>query len=635
MMLRRPLSVFTLALAGVFVSAEAFAQTPRPRQSPGPAAKPAARIPASRVPPAQFADPDRATKLARAFPEIDKAFLNYAQTSNIPGLAWGIVIDGALVHSGATGVRDVASNAKAMPDSVFRIASMTKNFTAMAIMKLRDQGRVALDAPVSRYVPELKSLHYPTTDSPALTLRHLLTHSGGFPEDNPWGDRQLAETDATLSRWMGAGFPFSQAPGMGYEYSNTGFAILGQVVSRVSGMRARDYIDREILKPLGMGFTKWEASSVPGDRIARGYGTIDKTWVAEAPLADGSYGVMGGLYSSVPDLARLVGLYLSAFPPRDGEETVPIKRSSLREMQMPQSPYRSTALRSSVIAPLSLSAGGYAFGLGATQSCRFAHVVSHGGGLPGYGSQMRWLPEYGVGVVALANATYAGPGRVVNDALEALSRTGGLNPRIPQPSADLLKTRAAIDGLINQWSDAGLQKVAAMNLLLDRSLDARRKEFDALREKHGACHAESGIEAENALRGKWTLRCERGQISFSLTLAPTLPPTVQHLEATSVLPPSSGFSRATDALVRSINGGERLPESLLSLSAPSDVAAQLEAARAYGACRPGDLTSGGPESGTLRLTCDRGNLDVRLTVDRAGLLTELRIAPAAVEVCVP
>jgi CubicO group peptidase (beta-lactamase class C family) len=602
-------------------------------QSPPPARK--ASPAADRTPPARFSDPDRANKLARAFPEIDKAFLSFAQASKVPGVAWGVIIDGVLVHAGATGVRDTASNVKAMPDSVFRIASMTKNFTAMAIMKLRDQGKLSLDAPAARYVPELQGLRYPTTDSPVITVRHLLSHSEGLPEDNPWGDRQLAETDATLSRWMRAGFPFSRAPGMGYEYSNTGFAILGQIVARVSGMRARDYIDREILRPLGMTSTKWEASAVPGDRIARGYGRIDNDWVAEKPLADGSYGAMGGLYSSVPDLGRLVSLYLSAYPPRDGDDHGPVKRSSLREMQMPYSPYRSTALRASVNSPLILSSGGYAFGLAASQTCRFAHSVSHGGGLPGYGSQMRWLPEYGVGIVALANGTYAGPGRAVNDSLEALARTGALNPRVPQPSARLLEAKAAVDGLISQWSDAELRKIAAMNLLLDRSSERRRKEFETLREKHGVCRAESPIEAENALRGRWTLACERGQIKVSITLAPTLPPSVQYLEASSALPASPPFLRVADALLQSINQGDRLSESLVSLSAPADIAAQIAASRAYGTCARGDMVTGGADDGTLRLNCEHGNLDVRLTVDGAGLLTGLRISPASGEVCVP
>lgn len=642
---RRPSVRASLAATLLIVAlplAARSAQTPKPGAATpkGRAATPAAatsapRVSAEKAPPARFADPERGLKLARAFPEIDKAFLDFARTANVPGLAWGVVVDGALVHSGATGVRDVASNAKAMPDSVFRIASMTKNFTAMAIVKLRDQGKLSLDAPVSRYVPELRDLKYPTTDSPVLTVRHLLTHAEGFPEDNPWGDRQLAESDATLSAWMRAGFPFSQAPGMGYEYSNTGFAILGQVVARVSGMRARDFIDREIIRPLGMTYTKWEASSVPGDRIARGYGRIDNQWVLEPPLADGSYGVMGGLYSSVPDLAKLVSAYLAAYPARDGEEDGPIRRSSLREMQMPHSPYRSTALRTTVTAPLVLSSGGYAFGLAGTQSCRFGNIVAHSGGLPGYGSQMRWLPEYGVGVIALANGTYAGPGRAVNEALEAMARTGALNPRIPQPGPDLLRTKTAVDSLVNQWSDAGLTKVAAMNLFLDRSLERRRKEFETLRTTHGACRAESPIEAENALRGKWALDCERGQVRVTMTLAPTLPPTIQHLETASILPASARFEKAAAAVVGAMNQGTPIAEPLLSLSAPADIPAQLAAARAWGSCSAGALTNGGPDSGTLRLACEKGRLDLRLTVDDEGLITGLRLAPAAGEICVP
>ena len=105
----------------------------------------------------------------------------------------------------------------------------------MAILKLRDEGKLGLDDPAERYVPELKGLRYPTTDSPRITIRHLLTHSEGFPEDNPWGDQQLSESEAGLSRMLRDGIPFSNAPGIAYEYSNYGFAILGRVVSQVSG----------------------------------------------------------------------------------------------------------------------------------------------------------------------------------------------------------------------------------------------------------------------------------------------------------------------------------------------------------------------------------------------------------------
>ncbi len=212
-----------------------------------------------------------AGKLSDAFPEIDRRFTAWVASHHMPGAAIGIIADGNLVWIKTTGVRDVAAGAPVTPDTVFRIASMTKSFTAMSILKLRDEGKLSLDDPVSKYIPELATLAYPTKDSPPITIRLLLTHSEGFPEDNPWGDRQLAQTDATLSAWMRAGIPFSTTPGTAYEYSNYGFAILGQVVARVSKRPYADYVRDNILRPLGMTSTTYFVNDVPADRIAKGY----------------------------------------------------------------------------------------------------------------------------------------------------------------------------------------------------------------------------------------------------------------------------------------------------------------------------------------------------------------------------
>ena len=93
-----------------------------------------------KAPPAQFADTARRAKLETAFPEIDRLFRDFTTARHIPGAAWGIIIDGQLAHTGVTGYRDVPSKAPVTPDTVFRIASMTKSFTAIAILKLRDEG---------------------------------------------------------------------------------------------------------------------------------------------------------------------------------------------------------------------------------------------------------------------------------------------------------------------------------------------------------------------------------------------------------------------------------------------------------------------------------------------------------------
>ena len=190
--------------------------------------------PTFKAPVPRFADPDRRAKLEKAFPEIDRLFQDYATAAHVPGAAWGIIIDGQLAHTGVTGYRDVPSRAPVTPDSVFRIASMTKSFTAIAILKLRDEGKLSLEDPAEKYVPEMKALVYPTSDAPKITIRHLMSHAEGFPEDNPWGDQQLADTDEQLSAMIKGGIPFSNAPGVAYEYSNFGFAILGRIVANVA-----------------------------------------------------------------------------------------------------------------------------------------------------------------------------------------------------------------------------------------------------------------------------------------------------------------------------------------------------------------------------------------------------------------
>lgn len=496
-------------------------------------------------PPARavFADPGRKAKLSTAFGDIDALFATFAKSNHVPGAAWGIVIDGELAHAGTTGLRDVDAQAPVDPDTVFRIASMTKSFTAVAILKLRDEGRLGLDDPAEKYVPELKSLKYPTADSPRITIRHLLSHSEGFPEDNPWGDQQLSETDESLSRMIQSGIPFSNAPGVAYEYSNYGFAILGRIVSNVSGEPYDDYVSANILQPLGMTATTLHASRVPPGRLALGYRWEDDRWKIEPALPHGSFGSMGGMLTSIRDLGRYVAMFLDAWPPHDGPERGPIRRASLREMQQAWRPSATRVARDSSTGAIQLTDGAYGFGLSVTQTCDYRTVIAHGGGLPGYGSLMRWLPDYGVGIIAFGNLTYTGWGRVVNDAVDRLARTGGLQPREVVPSQWLVDARDAVSKLVIDWDDALADRIAAENLFLDRSKDRRRKEIADLRASVGQCSAPKAFDSvENALRGQWTMSCERGRLQVAITLAPTMPPTVQFL---AVRPAPTEPGRAT------------------------------------------------------------------------------------------
>ena len=590
------------------------------------------------LPPPQFTDPQRKQKLATAFPEIDKLFQSFIERSQAPGAVFGVIIDGELVWVKAAGVQEKTTNTPVTNDTVFRIASMTKSFTAMSILKLRDEGKLSLDDPVSKYIPELANLPYPTSDSPVLTIRHLLTHSEGFPEDNPWGDRQLAQPDQTLRAWLKNGIPFSTSPGTTFEYSNYGFAILGQIVAKVSGRPYADYVRDNILKPLGMNSSTFEMTSVPRERIALGYRREDNTYKPEPILAHGSFGAMGGLWTTAPDLARYVAFFMSAFPPRDESEHGPIKRSSAREMQQAWRAQPASAFRSTVDAPLQLSVSAYAYGLGVSQDCRFGYIIGHGGGLPGYGSLMRWLPEYGVGLIGMSNQTYQGFNGLFNDVTNALYRTGALQPRAVQPSPALLSAQADVTQLIIKWDDSLANKIAADNLFLDVAADVRQSRWKALTEQHGTCRPATSIKPENALRGEWQMMCDRGWLNVYITLAPTMPPKVQLININPVLPPDAEMTKVAETLGKLLVAWDA--ETVKGIAGQGlDVERmrrQVSAAAAWGTCKIGEPLSGnGTRNSAIRLVCDNGPIVARIALDQSHKLTSLDLVPLREQRCVP
>jgi CubicO group peptidase (beta-lactamase class C family) len=439
-------------------------------------------------------------------------------------MIWGLVIDGQLAHVKSAGVRDLTSKDPVTPDTAFRIASMTKSFTVLAILKLRDAGRLSLEDPVARYIPEFARMEMPTRDAGPLRIRHLLTHSAGFPEDNPWGDQQLGASDADLTAWLKKGIPFSTAPGSAYEYSNYGFGLLGRIVTRASGVDYRTYLEREILKPLGMSASTLEYTTVPADRRATGYRRKpDGSFEVEKPLSHGAFGSMGGLLTTANDMARYVAFQLSAWPPRDEPERGPVNRASVREMNHLWNPSSLSAGRGRA------QVSGYGYGLRISADCRFSHIVGHGGGLPGFGSYMAWLPDYGVGMFAMANRTYAGPAGPINESWDLLRKTGALRPRELPTSPWLTSMR---DSIVKAWRDTDmkeLHRIAAMNLFLDVPEEQRRNEFEALHREVGNCRMIGDVRPENWLRGVFDMGCEKGPVRVTFTLAPTQPPGLQYL----------------------------------------------------------------------------------------------------------
>ena len=479
-------------------------------------------------PPARFVSPDRIERLQKAFPMVDEIFRRYAADKQIPGMVWGIVIDGQLAHLGTFGVQDLTTKAPVTETTAFRIASMTKSFTVLAILKLRDQGKLSLEDPVSKWIPEFAHIELPTSDSAPLKIRQLMSHSAGLPEDNPWADQQLAASEADLTQWLRQGIAFSTPPGTRYEYSNYAFGLLGRIVTKASGIPYDHYVQREILSKLHMDSTTFEFSLVPKERRAIGYRLQpDGTYLEEPPLPQGAFGSAGGLLTTADDLGRYVAFHLSAWPPRDDPDTGPVRRSSVREMSHRWTPSNLTARR--VDGKLQVMDAGYGYGLRIATDCRFERIVSHNGGLPGFGSTMAWLPDYGVGIFAMATLTYSGPSEATNNAWDALLQTGGLQRREVPASPILVLMREHVLKLWNHWDEAEARKVGAMNLLLDAPSAQRGAEMQALKEQVGECTSAGPVIAENWLRGQINLTCANGTVGAFFTIAPTKPPAIQHL----------------------------------------------------------------------------------------------------------
>ncbi|HYI63697.1 MAG TPA: serine hydrolase domain-containing protein [Allosphingosinicella sp.] len=473
--------------------------------------------------------PAAAATLEQTIPAIDAYFRRYRREAHVPGLVYGIVQGGRLVHFAAIGEQDLESRRPVGADTLFRIASMSKAFTALAILKLRDEGRLSLDAPAETYVPEMRAWRYPTGDSPRIRVRDLLSHVGGFVTDDPWGDRQQVLSEEDFTRMLRAGVPFTRAPDTAFEYSNFGYALLGRIVANVSGRPFNLYIEREIMRPLGMASSGYDIYASPPERRALGYRWENEAYVREPDMAHGAFGAMGGAQTSANDYARWVAFLLSAWPARDGPEQGPVRRASVRELAQGLN-FPALARRPGDTGEAACrQAAAYGMGMRVAVDCEVGLTLAHGGGYPGYGSYLLLLPDHGTAIFAFANRTYSGPTGPVWDSAMALHRAGLLAGRT-LPVSDALATAYRAAGAMYAAGslDPGRAKLA-MNFLMDRSAENWTREFARLKGETGACRTDAPITATGALAGRFAWTCERGRIEGNLLLAPTNPPGIQAL----------------------------------------------------------------------------------------------------------
>jgi CubicO group peptidase (beta-lactamase class C family) len=326
--------------------------------------------------------------------------------AGVPGGALGIVVDGRLAFATGLGVKDVTTGAPVGVDTVFRVASTSKSFTAATIMSLVDDGRVSLDAPVSRYLPELRLL--PPHDPSRLTLRRLLSHTAGVPD---YLEFECADGPDALGAWFAAhpNLTLWTPPGRLWSYSNLGTSLAGLVAERAAGAPFRQLVADHILAPLDMATATYDVDEV----IANGDyavahpagGPIDAT-LSRCALSDPP----GYLYASVRDLARFTEALLAW----GGGVVAP---PWLVQMALP---HTSTQAPPDVF-----------YGLGLFQQTYEGRlVVGHPGDLPGMHAAWWLVPGRRFGVIVLVNGDGYPPSRAAVQAIDTFL------PAEPMPPTD-------------------------------------------------------------------------------------------------------------------------------------------------------------------------------------------------------
>ena len=447
---------------------------------------------------------------------LDERMAQAASTHSIPVVSYGLLLGGELVHRGSVGELP-PERAASCP---FRIASMTKSFTAATLLLLRDDGLLSLDTPLVDVLPWTRSIGLPAT-SPPLRISHLLTMTAGFPTDDPWGDRQESLPIEEFDVLVAAGLTFCRPPGLEFEYANIAYALLGRVIAAVTGQDYREVVRERLLDPLGMQASTFDVASTL-DRVI-GMHPVASGLVAQAEGPAGAFSPMGGLWSTVDDLAKWIAFLEGAWS--DAPDVGPLSRWSRREMQRGHV---------AVGRDPDGSFGSYGMGMHVSDHPDLGRFIHHSGGYPGYGSHMRWHPDSRWAVTALANRTYA-PMRLVcaqalseivaDEAAEA-ARMRAIDRLWPQTE----RAMDVAEALLADWDDAALDAIAAMNLDLDQSRDERRQAWQALGAR-AVRRDIASVTSRSPAHVRWIVEAESGRIELDVLLTGEREPRLQSLVA--------------------------------------------------------------------------------------------------------
>ena len=327
----------------------------------------------------------------RAALDVLTAWIDYRIAYlSLPGMAVAVVRDQELLWSRGFGLADVERGIRATPGTRYRVGSVTKLFTATAVMQLRDEGKLDLDDTVKRHLPWFALAGEGGSPPPDLTIRQLLSHTSGLPREAAfayWDTLEfppIALVREGLLRQSTALEPETQ-----WKYSNLAMTLAGEIVAAVSGLPYPRYVERRILEPLGMASTIVDGIAPHDPRLARGYGRR----FPRAPRQPREIGDIGGLVpagnmaSTVEDLARFAMLQFRAAPP---SEHPVLCGTTLREMH-----------RIHWLEPGWQAGWGLGFRIYREEG---RTCMGHGGLVPGHAAEVRILPVEKLAIIVLSNA---------------------------------------------------------------------------------------------------------------------------------------------------------------------------------------------------------------------------------------
>lgn len=575
-----------------------------------PAVVPAAQRFSDGDPGYRFDDPDRKAKLVAAANQVDLAVADEITRQHLSGLTLGLVIDGELVYSKGYGFADLDARTTPDLDTAYQIGSLTKSFTSLGVLALRDDGVLTLDDPLVRWVPEAAGLVYPTLDARPITLRQLLTHTSGLPREY---DRTRTATEAEIFAQL-QGLALDNPPGQTFGYSNLGFVLLGATVAHASHTTFREFITKRIFQPLGMTASGFD--SMP--RLAPAY--QDDNHTREPKPFEYRLGVGGGgIVSTVRDLARYVAFQLGAYPPRSDADAGPIRRATIRESHATGFAIGAGISRRDVKpgqSGLELDASSYGFGWVAHRTCDANDLVEHNGAIDSYRSTITMLVRHGVGVIALSNFGNADTTRITNRVVAVLRATGALEPYIAHPSIapgfDVAMTRFL--AVYNAPTETGLR-----DMLAREPEPGELEELGGYARRHGACSSFVVSRATSPTEATFAITCERGRFEVQANFARgkllgfegishgvAVPPVVAKLAGDAM----SLINKWDDGLFARTFADSNLRGRL------SGAGAQLHGS--LGACRVGEIVHEAQGWG-IDASCERGSAHFYVEENRSKL----------------